>query len=223
MVFYWRPLCIDGVGVNPKTRSLAKRKGAGSISGCPSHWTFTYCFFSEGNFRQVCSLNSLMFKVPQPDFCLFLSTYNCLISLCFLCSPGHFTQVVWKSSSKLGVGIARKNGHILVVANYDPPGNYQGQYANNVRRSWRLFCQRRVPVPDWTLKQRRACLISGWVTIWKIVCCLNFRFLLQLLLRISDCIVIFLYTIVPNYILFVCVRKMYGSNLLKLSPVYGGA
>ncbi|XP_017303229.1 pathogenesis-related protein 1A-like, partial [Diaphorina citri] len=47
----------------------------------------------------------------------------------------HFTQVVWKSSSKLGVGIARKNGHILVVANYDPPGNYQGQYANNVRRS----------------------------------------------------------------------------------------
>ncbi|KAI5735155.1 hypothetical protein M8J77_014916 [Diaphorina citri] len=48
---------------------------------------------------------------------------------------GHFTQVVWKSSSKLGVGIARKNGHILVVANYDPPGNYQGQYANNVRRS----------------------------------------------------------------------------------------
>lgn len=138
MVFYWRPLCIDGVGVNPKTRSLAKRKGAGSISGCPSHWTFTYCFFSERNFRLVCFLNSLMFKVPQPDFCLFLSTYNCLISLCFLCSPGHFTQVVWKSSSKLGVGIARKNGHILVVANYDPPGNYQGQYANNVRRSWRF-------------------------------------------------------------------------------------
>uniref|UniRef100_A0A8D8RP62 Pathogenesis-related protein 1A n=1 Tax=Cacopsylla melanoneura TaxID=428564 RepID=A0A8D8RP62_9HEMI len=46
---------------------------------------------------------------------------------------GHFTQVVWKGSTKLGMGIARKNGYIVVVANYDPPGNYKGQFAKNVK------------------------------------------------------------------------------------------
>lgn len=47
---------------------------------------------------------------------------------------GHFTQVVWKSTSKLGMGIARKNGYIVVVANYDPPGNYKGNFAANVKK-----------------------------------------------------------------------------------------
>jgi Cysteine-rich secretory protein family len=46
---------------------------------------------------------------------------------------GHFTQVVWKSSKELGVGKAKsRSGRIYVVANYYPPGNYQGQFAQNV-------------------------------------------------------------------------------------------
>ncbi|XP_065157212.1 uncharacterized protein [Atheta coriaria] len=45
---------------------------------------------------------------------------------------GHFTQVVWRLSEKLGVGIAKKNGHIYVVCNYSPPGNYVGNYTPNV-------------------------------------------------------------------------------------------
>ena len=46
---------------------------------------------------------------------------------------GHFTQVVWKSSKELGVGKATsRSGRIYVVANYYPPGNYQGQFAQNV-------------------------------------------------------------------------------------------
>lgn len=47
---------------------------------------------------------------------------------------GHFTQVVWKNTARLGMGIARKNGTIVVVANYDPPGNYKGQYVKNVKK-----------------------------------------------------------------------------------------
>ena len=35
---------------------------------------------------------------------------------------GHFTQVVWKGSTKLGCGFA--NG--WVCARYEPPGNYKG-------------------------------------------------------------------------------------------------
>ncbi|CAD7077045.1 unnamed protein product [Hermetia illucens] len=47
---------------------------------------------------------------------------------------GHFTQVVWKSSRRLGVAIARRGSSTWVVANYDPPGNYSGQFKDNVPR-----------------------------------------------------------------------------------------
>ncbi|XP_065093052.1 uncharacterized protein LOC135713749 [Ochlerotatus camptorhynchus] len=51
---------------------------------------------------------------------------------CNFCQVGHFTQVVWKSSTQLGVGIARNGKNLYVVCNYDPPGNYGGQYLANV-------------------------------------------------------------------------------------------
>ena len=35
----------------------------------------------------------------------------------------NFSQVVWVASHKLGVGVARENGKVVVVAYYDPPGN----------------------------------------------------------------------------------------------------
>ncbi|CAF3900357.1 unnamed protein product [Rotaria sordida] len=53
----------------------------------------------------------------------------------FSMKTGHFTQVVWRSTKKLGVGVAYADeGHsVYVVAQYSPPGNYQGQYQANVR------------------------------------------------------------------------------------------
>ncbi|KAL1117015.1 hypothetical protein AAG570_004343 [Ranatra chinensis] len=46
---------------------------------------------------------------------------------------GHFTQVVWLESQELGVGVAKsKTGQMFVVANYDPPGNFIGSFAENV-------------------------------------------------------------------------------------------
>lgn len=50
----------------------------------------------------------------------------------FQMNTGHFTQVVWKSSKKLGVGFARRGNTIYVVCNYDPPGNYMNQFQQNV-------------------------------------------------------------------------------------------
>ena len=43
-------------------------------------------------------------------------------------SCGHYTQVVWKNSTKLGCGMAfcPDNSQIW-VCNYDPPGNYVGE------------------------------------------------------------------------------------------------
>lgn len=48
---------------------------------------------------------------------------------------GHFTQIIWKDSKYLGVGIAQnKEGTYYVVANYAPPGNVgeTEEFANNV-------------------------------------------------------------------------------------------
>jgi uncharacterized protein YkwD len=46
---------------------------------------------------------------------------------------GHFTQVVWKASKELGLGIAQaSNGTWYVVGNYRPAGNIANQFATNV-------------------------------------------------------------------------------------------
>jgi len=48
---------------------------------------------------------------------------------------GHFTQVVWKDTKELGVGVAKsKSGKVFVVTNYSPPGNFIGKYKENVPR-----------------------------------------------------------------------------------------
>lgn len=49
---------------------------------------------------------------------------------------GHFTQMVWKSTKLLGVGLAKtKKGKVLVVCDYDPRGNILGQFGRNVNRA----------------------------------------------------------------------------------------
>lgn len=42
---------------------------------------------------------------------------------------GHYTQMVWKTTTHVGIGKAVcKNGTILIVANYSPSGNYVGEW-----------------------------------------------------------------------------------------------
>lgn len=40
---------------------------------------------------------------------------------------GHYTQVVWKSTTEVGCGYARCGGNVIMVCQYNPPGNYTGQ------------------------------------------------------------------------------------------------
>ncbi|KZL70697.1 SCP-like extracellular protein [Colletotrichum tofieldiae] len=40
---------------------------------------------------------------------------------------GHYTQIVWKSTTKVGMALATNSQGTYVVARYSPPGNYIGQ------------------------------------------------------------------------------------------------
>jgi hypothetical protein len=51
----------------------------------------------------------------------------------FSSSTGHFTCLVWKSSTSYGIGIAiDSKSRAYIVMNTSPPGNYVGQFKANV-------------------------------------------------------------------------------------------
>lgn len=52
----------------------------------------------------------------------------------FSAATGHFTQVVWKTSSKLGCAYSKCDFGTYVVCKYGPPGNWRGQYKDKVGR-----------------------------------------------------------------------------------------
>jgi uncharacterized protein YkwD len=43
-------------------------------------------------------------------------------------SCGHYTQIIWRESRWLGCGLAHCGQGDVWVCNYDPPGNYLGEY-----------------------------------------------------------------------------------------------
>lgn len=47
-------------------------------------------------------------------------------------TTGHFTQVVWKGTTSVGCGHSQCNGNDIWVCEYDPAGNWEGQYRENV-------------------------------------------------------------------------------------------
>jgi uncharacterized protein YkwD len=45
---------------------------------------------------------------------------------------GHFTQVVWRGTARVGCGRSQCKGMDIWVCEYDPAGNWEGQYRENV-------------------------------------------------------------------------------------------
>ena len=39
----------------------------------------------------------------------------------------HYTQVVWRNTTQVGCGVARRNGNIVMVCRYSPLGNVDGR------------------------------------------------------------------------------------------------
>ncbi|MDB4964983.1 MAG: hypothetical protein JWN44_672 [Myxococcales bacterium] len=51
----------------------------------------------------------------------------------FSMKTGHFTQVVWRGTHEVGCGRSQCNGLDVWICQYDPPGNVEGQYRENVQ------------------------------------------------------------------------------------------
>jgi len=51
----------------------------------------------------------------------------------FSMQTGHFTQVVWRGTKQVGCGKSQCKGMDIWVCNYDPAGNWDGQYRDNVK------------------------------------------------------------------------------------------
>jgi pathogenesis-related protein 1 len=41
---------------------------------------------------------------------------------------GHYTQIVWRNTQKVGCAVARGARREIWVCSYDPPGNYRGEW-----------------------------------------------------------------------------------------------
>ena len=42
---------------------------------------------------------------------------------------GHYTQIIWRDTTRLGCGLATGSGRDYLVCRYGPPGNVAGEYA----------------------------------------------------------------------------------------------
>ena len=69
----------------------------------------------------------------------------------FARSTGHFTQMVWLTSQRLGCGTSTCKGRRIWVCHYDPAGNVLGQFAANVRRR---PCRTEAPAPRPTVARQ---------------------------------------------------------------------
>jgi hypothetical protein len=45
---------------------------------------------------------------------------------------GHFTQLVWQNSRRIGIGYIKNGNTAIVVCNYFPAGNIMGEFSKNV-------------------------------------------------------------------------------------------
>uniref|UniRef100_A0A8C2G5B2 Im:7150988 n=1 Tax=Cyprinus carpio TaxID=7962 RepID=A0A8C2G5B2_CYPCA len=85
------------------------------------------------NGENVFYSSSSVKKTPKDSWYSEIKDYN-FSSPGFQYSTGHFTQVVWKSSTELGVGLATDGNTVFVVGQYKPSGNITnaGYYEKNV-------------------------------------------------------------------------------------------
>uniref|UniRef100_A0A8C5C3Q6 SCP domain-containing protein n=1 Tax=Gadus morhua TaxID=8049 RepID=A0A8C5C3Q6_GADMO len=68
----------------------------------------------------------------------------CSTLTCWFPLPGHFTKLVWKETTEVGVGLATDGKRVFVVAQYRPAGD-PSQYDRSKTRATHIA---RTPKPN---------------------------------------------------------------------------
>ncbi|PAA87086.1 hypothetical protein BOX15_Mlig028574g2 [Macrostomum lignano] len=88
-------------------------------------WNSGHCNFPATDFVNMWYYEAQHYRFPGTELGKINNGGNYI--------TGHFSQVVWKNSQRVGFGRAvSKTGRVYVVARYRPPGNFVGWFKANV-------------------------------------------------------------------------------------------
>ncbi|XP_054157389.1 uncharacterized protein LOC128955741 [Oppia nitens] len=136
----WHNIVRSHHGVTPLMLSLELCQKAQFWANHLSH-TDTFYHMNDPEIGQNLMSKWTYYSEFDPsaeDVCKYW--YNYIDSYDFSLEPhllhtqsNHFTQLIWKSCKYFGIGKARtRNGKLIIVANYIPPGNVSNKFAENV-------------------------------------------------------------------------------------------
>lgn len=137
----FREDCIDAINKYRKKHSADKLKGCSDLTvQAQEHAVKMLAENKLSTIQQGRLGQSLSMKMPRPsgkDVAKHWyeegDDYN-YSKKEFVKGKGNFTQIIWADCKKIGVGVAsNKEGATFTIALFDPPGNVQGQYQENVK------------------------------------------------------------------------------------------
>ena len=94
----------------------------GGADGAGQNLFMTYDTAADPNSVCIAATNAWYSEVDKYD-------YN---NPGFTSETGHFTQLVWRGSTRMGYAVASGQYGTFVAAHYVAPGNYEGQFQDNV-------------------------------------------------------------------------------------------
>ncbi|KAK9690539.1 hypothetical protein RND81_09G135900 [Saponaria officinalis] len=112
---------VNSVAQNNPIDYVAAHKSARTAVGVATLvWNTTLADYAKANgFTGVDAVNLWIAEKSNYDY----ASNSCKNGEC-----GHYTQVVWRDSVRLGCArVTCQNGGVFVTCNYDPPGNYIGE------------------------------------------------------------------------------------------------
>lgn len=112
-------------------RAAQKWAERGDFSHSTSNWRKNEVGFSAGENLATASYAQTPEEATKAWYAEIELTDGGVVKS-FSSGTGHYTQVVWKTSTKLGCGQANGGMGTLNVCQYAEPGNFQGRFEENV-------------------------------------------------------------------------------------------
>ncbi|CAF1539350.1 unnamed protein product [Adineta ricciae] len=127
---YRKEQCASSLQRNTTLDQIAQ-KWSNTLAGLGHLMHSNTTIYGENSYLEI-PFNAVKYNGARPVEAWYSERSNYTIDN--LEAALHFTQVVWKDSKMIGIGISDvpKNNGLIVVVNYYPRGNYKNQFAKNV-------------------------------------------------------------------------------------------